>query len=325
MPFHYTPDAISTALDYVPDTGEFIWKRSYGKRIRPGTPAGSINKDGERVITLFGQTYLAKRLAWLLSYGHWPEYPVTYRSLSTAFTPEARAAARLDLRIANLCLYAPPRVQNSRADYMRRRRAAAAAERTAKAEAEAHVIENYPSIVWSDTHQHWQVREEVSVRRRIAPGREYDIIGTTRDRNKAVEMFNVFTDRCLYVLDNPASDIPDDRADIRTGKGHTLREISAAICYNPETGEFLSRLGKLAGTRIDRPKDGAALESVRVVPFRQDTYYARNLAWFLGYYEWPAPREIVYDNGWNDDCRLENLVRRADKEARERYGVHVTP
>lgn len=316
MPTHYTHATIAAALDYDPDTGALIWKRQYGKRIRPGDPAGSINKDGERVVTVFGQTYLAKHVAWLLAYGHWPTHPITFRALASAATPEAKAAARLDLRLSNLCIHAPTLVRNSRADYMRARRAKIALERAAATEAEARVIDGYPSIVWSKTNQHWVVHEDPVVHRRIAPTRKHDIIGTTRDRIEAVEMFNIFTDRCLYVLDHPVPKFTGPEATIATPKGHTLAEISAAICYNPDTGEFLSRLGKQAGTRIDRPKDHP--HGPRVVPFRQDTYYARNLAWFLHHWRYPVPGEITYaDPMCRDDASIANIITTEEAERRE--------
>jgi len=72
-------------LDYNPETGEFIWKErplSYFKNTRLGNAwnakhanvvAGSKTFYGYTTITIQGQRLLAHRLAWLMTYGEWPD------------------------------------------------------------------------------------------------------------------------------------------------------------------------------------------------------------------------------------------------------------
>ena len=283
LPFRHPREAIENVLSYDPSTGEFAWR--YPRLgVDMNRPPGSINRTGDLLITVLGQTYPAKHLAWLLSYGHWPEHPVTLRSLATATTPEEKAAARRDLRLSNVCVHAPARVPNSRADYMRERRA----RMRAQAIENARVIDGYPSIVWSKTAGLWVVREEEDTIRRLGSFREVIEIGRTYDTIEAIEMFNEHNNRCHYVLDNPPVDLLPHEAAITTGKGHTLEELTRHMLYNPDTGDFLARTGNRAGMCLDRPKDPTDPEGPRVVPYLDAIYYARNLAWFLHHYHWPA-------------------------------------
>lgn len=61
------------SLEYNPETGEFRWKISAG-RARAGSPAGTVDKSRGRLHIQFqGKLNLGHRLAWLLTYGKWPE------------------------------------------------------------------------------------------------------------------------------------------------------------------------------------------------------------------------------------------------------------
>lgn len=313
-------EKIASALEYNPDTGLFTWRRSYGSNIYPGAPApGTIKKDGERVLTVYGVPYLAKRLAWFLAYNHWPTHPITYRSLLTARTPEEKRAARADLRLSNLCIYSKPLARNSRAGYMRDYRAKQKAERLAAEAKAAKVIDGYETIAWSETHNAFCVQEDIHVAKALTKKDRNYVIGYTRDRIEAVEMFNEHNDRCLYVLNNPPPALTPAEAALTTGKGHTLEELTQYMAYNPETGDFLARHGTLAGHRIDRPKNPVGdPQGTRVVPYKADTYYARNLAWFMHYWRWPEPYEITYaDPMFRDDNRIANIITRTEKEKRE--------
>lgn len=305
--FRHPYEIVDDVLCYDPATGCFNWRHSRRRASVDRTPGG-LNAHGDRIITVRGQTYLAKHLAWLLGYGHWPEHPVTLRSLATATTPEEKAAARLDLRLSNLCLHAPARVPNSRADYMRARRA----RLHAPLNHDPRVINGYPSIVWSNTGSIWVVREEEYTARKLRSWRQNYELGRTINAIEAIEMFNEHDNRCHYVLDHPPVKLLPHEAAITTGKGHTLEEIMQHMVYNPDTGEFLARTGNRAGMRIDRPKDPVYPDGVRVVPYLDAIYYARNLAWFLHYYHWPVPREITYvDHTRRDDVSIANLTRAA--------------
>lgn len=58
---------------YDPNTGVLRWKR------REGQPeAGSINTEGYIDVTFKGKKYRAHRVAWLITYGKWPDNSVDH-------------------------------------------------------------------------------------------------------------------------------------------------------------------------------------------------------------------------------------------------------
>lgn len=59
-------------LDYLPNTGEFVWKISH-PRAGKGRIAGAKDYHGYVVIRLDTVLYKAHRLAWLYVKGEWPE------------------------------------------------------------------------------------------------------------------------------------------------------------------------------------------------------------------------------------------------------------
>ena len=63
---------LKQSLDYNPETGEFRWKVAAG-RSGAGSLAGNVNSNGRFYIRFQGNLYKAHRLAWLLTYGKWPE------------------------------------------------------------------------------------------------------------------------------------------------------------------------------------------------------------------------------------------------------------
>lgn len=61
-------------LDYNPETGLFIWRRSNSNVSPAGSLAGrSINSDGYRQIVINRRFYKAHRLAWFYVHGVWPK------------------------------------------------------------------------------------------------------------------------------------------------------------------------------------------------------------------------------------------------------------
>ena len=60
-------------LHYDPETGVFKWKDTFGWRAKQGTIAGGINGSGYIYIRLKRKKYRAHRLAWLYTYGKFPE------------------------------------------------------------------------------------------------------------------------------------------------------------------------------------------------------------------------------------------------------------
>ncbi|HGV9335235.1 TPA: AP2 domain-containing protein [Raoultella planticola] len=87
-------------LDYDPDTGVFTWKVSPSIKLPVGSVAGSKNGDGRNQIMVNGKSYSARRLAWLFTYGGWPEGKVGHIN-----------GVKDDDRIAFLCNYTPDNLQ----------------------------------------------------------------------------------------------------------------------------------------------------------------------------------------------------------------------
>lgn len=87
-------ESVSEMLEYVSDTGKFIWKVSHGNGVASGVEAGHIcPRSGYLFLRINRRLYRASRLAWLFSHGHWPEREVEYIN-----------GNRLDNRISNLAL-----------------------------------------------------------------------------------------------------------------------------------------------------------------------------------------------------------------------------
>ena len=66
---------LKTLLRYEPETGNFYWRINKGA-IRANSLAGCVTiaqRVPYRVIKINGKLYYAHRLAWLYSYGKWPQ------------------------------------------------------------------------------------------------------------------------------------------------------------------------------------------------------------------------------------------------------------
>ncbi len=70
-----TPNAeqVAKLLDYCPNSGTFTRKTRTSNSIKIGEQAGCINAYGYRQIKVCGGRFYASRLAWLLTYGEWPD------------------------------------------------------------------------------------------------------------------------------------------------------------------------------------------------------------------------------------------------------------
>ena len=64
---------LKEVLDYNPDTGVFIWKKTVGNRAVIGSVAGHKNNNGYICIKINRKTYKAHRLAYLYMTGNFPE------------------------------------------------------------------------------------------------------------------------------------------------------------------------------------------------------------------------------------------------------------
>lgn len=77
-----TVERLREVLSYDRETGVFIWKIATGPRACPGKIAGSIDKDGYRVIKIDGRLYKAHRLAWFYIHGVAPAGEIDHRNTS---------------------------------------------------------------------------------------------------------------------------------------------------------------------------------------------------------------------------------------------------
>lgn len=60
--------------NYDPDSGVFVWRVSRGTRVKAGCIAGGVEPTkGYIRIETRDQWYSAHRLAWIMTYGSWPE------------------------------------------------------------------------------------------------------------------------------------------------------------------------------------------------------------------------------------------------------------
>lgn len=67
-----TEERLKNQLIYDPDTGIFKWKVNKG-RVKVGDIACNINDTGHVRIIIDGTRYYAHRLAWLYTYGEFPD------------------------------------------------------------------------------------------------------------------------------------------------------------------------------------------------------------------------------------------------------------
>jgi HNH endonuclease len=72
-------DIASKRIQYNAENGSFVWLVSLRGHTKAGNKAGSISSStGYIEIGIGGRKYGAHRLAWLLSYGEWPENEVDH-------------------------------------------------------------------------------------------------------------------------------------------------------------------------------------------------------------------------------------------------------
>lgn len=64
--YTHTFERINSLLSYDPETGKFYW-------IKSGKEAGTITYEGYAQLCIDSVRYKAHRVAWLLTYGKWPE------------------------------------------------------------------------------------------------------------------------------------------------------------------------------------------------------------------------------------------------------------
>lgn len=90
-------------LNYDPSTGQFTWRISPNRRIRPGRTCSVVNSHGYIRIMIKQKSYTAHRLAWLYVHGEWPPHEVDHIN-----------GNRTDNRICNLRLATTRQNQGNR-------------------------------------------------------------------------------------------------------------------------------------------------------------------------------------------------------------------
>ena len=66
-----TQNDLRGALHYEPITGEWVWRDDMNSRVKAGMKAGYI-RGKRHIIRLYGEEYIACRLAWFYMTGVWP-------------------------------------------------------------------------------------------------------------------------------------------------------------------------------------------------------------------------------------------------------------
>ena len=92
-----TPDQVREWIAYDGETGAFTWKKNPSRRMKAGQRAGAwkAGRDGVKYLylSLLNFQTPASRVAWLLTYGEWPDTNIVYKDGDTR-----------NLKIANLGL-----------------------------------------------------------------------------------------------------------------------------------------------------------------------------------------------------------------------------
>lgn len=101
---------------YEPDSGALRWRVDRGQRARKGTIAGSVSRQGYRVVGFDGlRSVFAHRIAWAMQTGAWPSQEIDHidgdrtnnalanlRMVTTAQNHQNMRAARADNKIGLL-------------------------------------------------------------------------------------------------------------------------------------------------------------------------------------------------------------------------------
>lgn len=70
-------DRIRELISYDPESGDFTWLVTTGKKVK-GDKAGGVSEHGYCRVKLAGTKYMAHRLAWAFIYGVFPENEIDH-------------------------------------------------------------------------------------------------------------------------------------------------------------------------------------------------------------------------------------------------------
>ena len=79
-----TAERLRELLHYDKATGAWTWRIQRYRSMKPGDPAGCLNKVGYWVIRVENRLYLAHRLAWLYMTGNWPTDQIDHKNMIRA-------------------------------------------------------------------------------------------------------------------------------------------------------------------------------------------------------------------------------------------------
>ena len=126
-----TQARLKEILDYNPETGVFVWKQKLNRRMVVGSKAGTVNSNGYVQIAIDGKKHLAHRLAWLYTYGCWPNKEIDHIN-----------RIKTDNRIANL-------------------RDVSRAENEWNSGKQVNNTSGYPGVYWDKRRKKWHTRIKV--------------------------------------------------------------------------------------------------------------------------------------------------------------------
>ena len=74
MKMELTTEQIKEYLEYFPETGKIIWKKTKNNRALKGTEAGCLEKSGYIRLRFNNKLFSAHRIAWFLYTGSFPTF-----------------------------------------------------------------------------------------------------------------------------------------------------------------------------------------------------------------------------------------------------------
>lgn len=300
-------NVLSETFSYDPATGFLAWKVNT-PRTRAGDEAGTVTANKTIVVSYKGHKIPAENICWALVHASWPNQPLRFRN-----------GDRQDLRFDNLEPYTHRPAVSAKAiamrQYRERLRERKRAERTAwMTKAAADLAAEYPNIAWSHKQQCYTIEEPPKMPFLLphdVPKRR--VIGTAPTFEDAVLIYQDHI-TCLDIalaapdpagIDQALLDLTPTARGIYTV---TYGEMVETFTYDRETGWFVTRYPvTLFGFRHDKPFSRAD-RSPRYVPIKGRRYYAHQLAWFMTYHVWPAPRAIIHRDGDPSNNALANLL-----------------
>jgi hypothetical protein len=80
-PQNLSPHELKNLLDYDPNTGIFLWKKTSPRGgQKKGKKAGKVISLGYVHIRIKGKNYMAHHIAWFFMTGDWPQIPIGHEN-----------------------------------------------------------------------------------------------------------------------------------------------------------------------------------------------------------------------------------------------------